>query len=475
MTGDKILDAMEYIDPDLIEAADELSKKRRARPYWFAVIAAVLVLAIGLTTQLGSYPVIPHSHLLAAPVYPQMAAYPNYDDYPDWKDYDAAYTAWRESQEQQYNQPAGYADGLRNFFHTSIAQFLQGEDNPTYSPVNVYLAMAMLAETTDGNSRQQILNLFGADSIEQLRQQASHVWNAHYCEDGQTSLLLANSLWLDENYAFKKPTADLLANHYFASSYRGDLSTKEMNKHLQNWLNDNTGGLLKEQAETIQFSPSTVFALASTVYFTASWREEFSENLTKESIFHSQKTDIAVPFMNKSLNTHMCYWGENFTAIYLYLTGGNRMWLILPDEGYTVAEILESEDYLRMTMDPGAWENKGIYTIHLSLPKFDVASQTDLCSGMQAMGVTDIFDYTVSDFSPITDTPELFVSKIDHAARVAIDEKGCVGAAFTVIMTEPGTAPGQPDEINFVLDRPFLFIVSSRDNLPLFAGVVNEP
>ena len=483
MTGDKILDAMEYIDADLIEKADEPPKKKRSKPYWFAAVAAVLILAIGIGMLAGGMGAFsepgnssdPLIQQLAAPTYPQMAAYPNYNEYENWKEYDLAYNAWQESQRQQYNQPKGYADSLTDFFHESIAQFLQGEGNPTYSPVNVYLAMAMLEETTDGNSRQQILDLFGLDTIEQLREQASNLWNAHYCEDGQTSLLLANSLWLDDAYVFKTPTADLLANHYYASSFSGDLGTEEMNEQLRAWLNQNTGGLLKEQAENVKLEPATVFALASTVYFTASWEEDFSEGKTKDAIFHSTEADITVPFMNQTLSTHMCYWADNFTAIYLNLTGNNRMWLILPDEGYTVADILEGEDYLQMTMDPGAWENKRAYEINLSLPKFDVADQKDLIEGMKAMGVTDVFDYTVSNFTPITDTPDLFVSQINHAARVAIDEKGCVGAAFTVIMVENGGMPSAPDKIDFVLDRPFLFIVSSRDNLPLFAGVVNEP
>jgi hypothetical protein len=29
--------------------------------------------------------------------------------------------------------------------------------------------------------------------------------------------------------------------------------------------------------------------------------------------------------------------------------------------------------------------------------------------------------------------------------------------------------------MDFTLDRPFLFCVESRDGLPLFAGIVNEP
>ena len=180
-------------------------------------------------------------------------------------------------------------------------------------------------------------------------------------------------------------------------------------------------------------------------------------------------------FMNKTIIQHTFYWSENFSAISLELTGENRMWLILPDKGYTTADILASEDYLRMTLDPGSWENKRTFKINLSLPKFDVVSQMDLIEGMKAMGVTDVFDYTVSDFTSMTDTPMLYVSQINHAARVSIDEEGCTAAAFTVMVMPEAFMPPELDEVDFVLDRPFLFVVSSRDNLPLFAGVVNEP
>lgn len=523
--NDKLHDALNEIsDKHLNEA--ETYKKPNHKPYWFAAVAALLIVAIGMGAILGgngipgtttgplqlaskptsgifrpsqpthsplptapiTFPTLPQpsgvtppellelANLVAAPQYPKMAQKPNEMDYPgNWDAYNAANKAWRDNQKQQYNQPDGYADSLTNFFFASMAEFLQGGGNPTYSPLNVYMAMAMLAETTGSSSRQQILDLFGLETIEQLRQQASYVWNAHYNDDGETTLLMANSLWLDDFFSFHENTTNLLANHYFASTFHGDLGTAEMDAQLQAWLNANTGGLLKDQAQNVKLDPLTVFALASTVYFTAGWQDEFSVNKTKDDIFHCAHKDLTTPFMNQTFSQYTYYWGENFGAISLKLTGNNRMWLILPDEGHTVAEIMESDDYLRMTLAPGSWKNQMIYKINLSLPKFDVVSQKDLISGMKNLGVTDVFDSELSDFSPMTDTPYLKVNQINHAARVAIDEKGCVAAAFTVLAAPGAGMPVELKEIDFILDRPFLFIVSSRDNLPLFSGIVNEP
>ena len=509
MNKDEILHSLEYIDADLIQAADALPKKKPIRPYWYAAVAAILVLAIALPIVLNglskpadlphidSTPTVPPMVLpnwtdetvpiggptlvplsMVEPRYPEMVPCPNYADYSNRTQYHMDYAVWNANQKEQYDQPMGYANSLTSFFQTSITQFLQGEGNPTYSPVNVYLAMAMLAETAHGNSRKQILDLFGLDTIDQLRAQATYVWNAHYCNDKRTTLKLNNSLWLDDAYTFKQATADRLAETYYASSFSGDLSTDEANQKLRAWLNQNTAGLLQEQAKKVEFSkdPKTVFALASTIYFSAAWEDEFNKSLTKDATFHSLQGDRIVPFMNKKLSQYNGYWGENFFAVSLKLSGNNKMWLILPDEGHTVEEILKSNAYLQMTMHPDTWEDKRNYDeINLSLPKFNVTSQQDLIAGMKAMGVTDVFDTRTSDFSSLTDKPLVCVSQINHAARVSIDETGCFGAAFTVIEAPGYAAPIEKEIIDFVLDRPFLFVVSSRDNLPLFAGIVNEP
>ena len=402
-----------------------------------------------------------------------MAVRPNYADYESSDEYDTAYDAWRTGQKEQYDQPEGYADTLTDFFIQSIPEFLHGDGNQACSPLNVYMALSMLAETTGGDSRQQLLALLGADSISQLRSQAAHVWNAHYCADGQTSTVLANSLWLDNAYTFRQETADLLADSHYAAVFHGDLGTEPLNQQLRSWLNQQTGSLLAEQSKNTQLHPDTVFALASTVYFRADWDTKFQEKNTKESLFHSSKGDISAAFMNTTFSGTY-YWDDHFGAVCLRLSGSNSMWLILPDEGFSVFDILASDAYLRLTLDPTQWKNQKRCMINLSLPKFDISSQKDLSDSIRDLGVSNIFDCSLSDFTPITDSAGLFVNKIDHAVRVCIDEDGVTAAAYTVIDAPAGSAP-PTEEIDFTLDRPFLFLVSSRDQLPLFAGIVNEP
>ena len=96
-----------------------------------------------------------------------------------------------------------------------------------------------------------------------------------------------------------------------------------------------------------------------------------------------------------------------------------------------------------------------------------------LMLALKALGITSAFNHE-ANFSPILSEQEAWLDAVNHAARVKIDEEGVEAAAYTV-MAVAGAARPPEDEMDFILDRPFLFLITSRDNLPLFAGVVNNP
>ena len=339
------------------------------------------------------------------------------------------------------------------------------------------MAIAMLAELTDGESRQQLLDVLGSDGIDSLRSQANDVWNAQYRDDGATVMRLANSIWLNEDVTFHQNTMNELANTYYASSYQGKMGSDEFNRELQDWLNDQTGGLLEEAAQGVTLDPDTVMALASTIYYSANWASDFSKDNTAPDVFHGAAGDETVDFMHKSFDQHSYYWADRFTAVSLPMeNSGGRMWMLLPDEGVSVDELLTDEDVEALLTAPSEWEQQRKMLIHLSMPKFDVSSEFDLREALTALGITDVFDPSVSDFSPMTDDVDsIYVSKAQHDVRVTVDEDGVEAAAFTVMaMSGAGAPADEVEEIDFTVDRPFLFAIMSDDNLPLFAGVVNQ-
>lgn len=503
MKHDKLADALSELDQRHIA---EAMKPRRRYGWWISAVAAVLVLAIGLGILLrpGTQPEM----VLQSPTLPTQfepidtkpptqsitppapgiapvellssryavvtASYPPLAKYPGEYDYEG-YMAWSADQKALHSQPEGYADSLQACWDRLVPALLSGNsgENTTCSPLNIYMALAMLAECTGGESRQQILELLNADSMEASRLQANQVWKAHYNNDGLSKSVLGSSLWLEKDYGFDQSTADLLAENYFASVFQGDLGSIEMNNALHSWLNEQTGGLLENQVQNVSFDPLTVLALATTIDYQVQWQAfRFSESKNTQEIFHGAAGDTTETFMHTVLEYGPYYWSEHFGAISLPLEDGSKMWLILPDKGVSPEEI--TDEVMAFLADPKKEDQKRI-KVNLSLPKFDVVSQRDMVGTLQKLGVTDVFQSGIADFSPILPKDDGgYVSSINHAARVMIDEEGVTAAAFTVIL-RTGAAMPPEDQVDFVLDRPFLFFVESHDDLPLFAGIVNEP
>ncbi len=112
--------------------------------------------------------------------------------------------------------------------------------------------------------------------------------------------------------------------------------------------------------------------------------------------------------------------------------------------------------------------------VDLSVPMFDVALDLDMTEKLKKMGITDVFDPTISDFSLMTNDTEAYLSQAKHTARAAIDEEGVTAAAFMVMMANGAAAPLE-EEVDFTLDRPFVFAITGADGLPLFVGIVHQP
>lgn len=468
-----------------IHAPEELkqkvvqSAKPVRRPARWAALAAVLAVAIlaGVVLWPGGSPLSQTaSAAIVEAEYPDRVPYPDVNPLTGAMDEDA-YAAWREENQARQELASGVDnESMAGYYAATMAEFLgdNGGENAVYSPLNLYLALAMLAECTDGDSRQQILDLLGVDDLDALRTQAQNLWSANYRDDGQTTSLLANSVWLNEALTYDQDTLNTLADTYYASSYQGEMGSEELNRALQTWLNDNTGGLLEEYAGQIETEPDTLLALASTIYFKASWADEFDESATAPRTFHAAAGDVETDFMHQS-EMGSYYWGEDFSAVSKSFQNGGAMWLILPDEGTSPEDLLAGDTLADFLLAGYEWENQQYHQINLSLPRFDVSAQTDLIGGLQELGVTDVFDAGLADFTPMLGEGAggVSVTQATHAARVKIDEEGCEGAAYTVLTVDEA-APLEQDEIDFVLDRPFLFAVTSQTGQLLFVGIVNR-
>lgn len=481
MKKEQIVDMIGEAPDEYVKDAKEHKKKRRipATLKWISGTAAVLAIVISVNAILNRPLAISTKAVSIASESRKMErpkVGSSSDEYDIW-------WAERDARQLIVNEAQKPISDFAKLVSGALLTDSAGE-NRIWSPVNAYIALSMTAEMTGGETRSQLLDLLGARDTDELRGRISAVWEDIYENDGNEISVLANSLWLDEEVTYIQEKMDTLARDYYASVYQGDLGSEQVNRDITNWMHNNTGGLLGERKENPELDPDDqIFTIASTIYFQSKWGDEFNKANNRQRIFHSADGDMECTFMNREKYTMNYYWGEDFGAVQMPLKNGSSMWFILPDGDKTVDDVLSSDEYMEMLTHKylytdDADENLKYVKVNLSVPKFDVSSSINVKDGLMSVGITDIFDPSVSDFSPSIAPSDSFamlpyVSAINQDTRVIIDEEGVSAASYIEIIGAGAGAP--PDEIiDFILDRPFVFAIT-KNYIPLFVGTVNKP
>ena len=479
MRKEDLFEAIEDIDPDSVNKA-RLFRKRR-RPLWAAAAAVAACAALiigtiggvitmrqkaagssvttmsGITTVRAAYP---------EPVAQTLSAQAFMESDEHWQ--------WWQAYHDQASGTEGLQSGMTAYNLSLMAQLLVSDrENTVCSPLNTYIAFAMLAEVSGGRTRQQVLTMLGADDIGTLRSQVTALWESNYADTPVLKSLLANSVWLSSDVTYHEDTLKNLADHYYASAFSGTPGSEAMNEALRKWTDDNTGGLLSDYTKTMALDPDTVLEILSTIYYKAMWREDFREENTTQEVFHGTAGDTTAAMMHKT-DMMSVYRSDKFLSTSLGLSDSGAMHFFLPNEGVDVNELVSDPAVMSALRYDSADSRWSFPEVNLTVPKFKVSGKTDLLEAVRALGVTDALDPSLSDFTPLTaDRENLYLSKAEHAAMIEIDEYGVTGAAYTELALAEGAA--EPDEvIDLVLDRPFLFVVTGLDGSVLFAGVVRN-
>jgi len=396
-----------------------------------------------------------------------------YDDKAMNKASDEYYAYWEKTREAMDRYESSALDSFNSSLLPLMLASEQGE-NTVCSPLNIWFCLAMLAEITDGQARQEVLDAMGVNSREELRTLVSNIWKANYQNSDYNKVLLSSALWLDDSVKYKKDTLATLADVHMADSYSGKPGSDELNKALRDWLNEATGNLLADQIDTLELTPDTIAALTTAIWYKAAWYDEFEESNNLEDTFTAADgSEVTATYMSGTDEDNI-YVGDGFTAVSKRLDDNSSMWFLLPDEGVSPTDLLASGAAASFLADPGQAQTE-YARIHLFLPKFDVSIQKDLIPVLEAMGISEVMA-PGADFSPLTDDVDnIALTGALHGARLTLNEEGVEAAAYTIMMCGAAGDFEDPPEVDFTLNRPFLFGLTSQSGDLLFAGVVNDP
>ena len=343
------------------------------------------------------------------------------------------------------------------------------DKNIFISPLSISTALAMTLNGAVGQTfddMQSTMEL--ADlSQEEINQAYQYVLNALPLLDEAVDLKLANSIWHD--LAFSANAEFLGLNEEFFKSEVAalDFKSPSAKDEINNWVKDNTDGLIKEIIKEI---PSgVVMYLINAIYFKGSWKEPFKEEETKDEDFILvDNSTTTVPMMAFEHKMELPYFSTaTFQAVDLaYSDSIFSMSLFLPNTTADLDQIIDE-------LETDSWENWinsfSDQEIVFSMPKFKMEYEKKLNDVLKQLGMEIAFNGGQADFSNIG-PGGLFISEVRHKSFVEVNEKGTEAAAVTSVAVTDSAG-------GFVkLNRPFLFVIrENKTNSILFIGKMMNP
>lgn len=382
---------------------------------------------------------------------------------------------------KQTNIPlnGSFADALKQFSFQSASIILSDNKsgiNRICSPLSLFIAMAITADGTRGETQSQILNALSMGKLGMLpvRNQTGILLKNLYLNDGESQIRPANSLWLQKGVSYKADFFKSAAANYYADSFSIDFSKQSAaSKQIGKWISDNTGGLLGSQYKV---EPGTILSIINTLYFYDKWNQPFNAGCTMNGRFYlANGSAVNCSYMNDHFYGNYLKLDHCTVSELPFVHKGNMVF-ILPDKGFTPYDIIKDPAVFQKIA--GSFCNgKGTYgdkttekEVRYSLPKFKFGGDLQLKDNLKKMGIRKAF--TGGDFSNMSSEISR-IGKVEQQARIEVDENGCKGAAYTEVTCMKSLTKVEGETMT--LNRPFIFAILNSDETLLFTGIVNDP
>lgn len=360
------------------------------------------------------------------------------------------------------------ADAGEHFAAVTGAELLSGAENRCYSPVSLYLALAMAGAGAAGETQAQIYTLLGAENTDTLAAGCKTMLDALQRDEKDSKLYLANSVWTRQGIETKPDYQTLLEQDFSAESFSVPFGQTRADGKMSAWVEQRTRGLLKPK---FQHEADTVAVLLNTIYFKDGWAEPFSERNTENGDFTTAGGEIVRADFMQNRSAGLAREGEDYRKGELSFRSGGSMFFVLPDEDVPLQQLLAERGLQELLTDEGAQSRD----IDWWLPKFRQGGQVQLIDLLRSLGVTDAFDADAANFSNGWDT-SAYISEVRQGTALSVDENGVEAAAYTEISMKESAALVEPESpLEMRLDRPFLYGVRGADGTLVFVGVCADP
>lgn len=361
--------------------------------------------------------------------------------------------------------------GLELFEKINSAQ--TEDENIMISPLSVSLALAMVYNGTEGNTKLQMEEMLHKANLtsDDINTSYKELVSSLVSHDPKVELSISNAIFYKNSFSIKNDFITTNQNYYGAEVSGLDFSNSlaTLNK-VNGWVNTNTKGKIDKIIE--QVYPGDIMYLLNAIYFNGEWKYRFDTKETYDQTFTKEdKQVIQVPTMSIE-NKFNYFSNQTFELLEMpYGSGKYSMLIFLPASGKTTSDVISllNAENINSWIGQMSEQKKQVF-----LPKFEFKFENSLVDDLKALGMTDAFDETKAKLSGISEAAQLLITEVMHKTYIKVDERGTEAAAVTAITV--GVTSAGPDLDMFRVDHPFVFAIREKDtNAMLFIGKVLNP
>jgi len=378
-----------------------------------------------------------------------------------------------------------------------LAAVRTGEGTVVVSPSSLVAALAMLSEgAADGETApyDAVMGATGQDRTDAVNMLLAAL--DRYDGDPATVqattlpaapvLHTAQRVVLDDDFVPAQAFLDRLRRGYGAGVLTTDLGSDKGTAALSAWIDENTGGLVKETA--IVPTPDMVVVLQDAFVLAAAWQHPFDPADTYDADFAAvvvsadpipSSTTVQVPTMHNELRVPLVQ-ADGWQAVRLPYTSDLSADLLLPPSR---EDCPPGDCPVWTELDPTMYEAQALArlstalddaqarNVKVALPVLDLATTTDLMDLLTSAGIVD---------QPLTgvraDGQAVVVGQAVQQVVLKVAEDGTRAAAVTEIAMEDGAAAPPKDLFEVRFDRPFVLVIRDQTTgWPLLLAVVTDP
>lgn len=362
-------------------------------------------------------------------------------------------------------------------FALDLFQQLQKNDDPNqfYSPYSIHQALSMAMNGNEGDVLEEFIRVlrFEGMSLEEASKAAASLTKFLLELDPKVRLSIANAIWYRQGFQVNPNFKATVRKNFNAEVAGLDMANPQSVNVINNWIESNTEGLIKDMLDAIP--SNAVMYLVNAIYFKADWKYRFNASNTQKAPFHvTPQQEIEVDMMRMEAPATLRYYGsEGLEYVEIpYSTGHYNMGVITGVDLDTKLEGFSFEDLEN-------WREQAMEAnLILHMPKFKMRyKMEELKEDLMALGLEKPFNPSPLNFTQLFASPTepMYISRVIHDALIEVDEKGSEAAAATIVeVVVTSVGPNQPRV--FRLDKPFVFFIQdNHSGAILFMGKLGNP